>query len=327
MGLSEADAESGPTKYSPRRTENSKQSCGAGRKAGNSHRITRNVGKPRLFIRQAFGTRDWEEPGTLMSSIIQRQSLSLPLERNLRRERSSRDALQRALDQSAGAAGRGTGLLFAPEPRGGRSELESQAPHGRGSLTAECPVISKGVRLMTSLSRPISRYLHNDSIDLNSPQSFGCLHHPFLPALLRCDLLLPSTPRHQPGLSAVPCEDISLISMSRRALTFSRARRREGRGSGTFRSLRKLSAAGMLFLETFSCLNHQLFPPPLLLLCWAMTHLDTRQSTNNYRDAHFISDHFLPPLPARPARGDSPLSPGISGHGKIKDLCSSSSLW
>lgn len=61
---------------------------------------------------------------------------------------------------------------------------------------------------MTSLSRPISRYLHNDSIDLNSPQSFGSLHHPFLPALLCYNLLLSSSPRHQPGLSAVLCKEI-----------------------------------------------------------------------------------------------------------------------
>jgi len=36
---------------------------------------------------------------------------------------------------------------------------------------------------MTSRSKPISSYLHNDSVDLNSPKSFGCLHHTFLPAL------------------------------------------------------------------------------------------------------------------------------------------------
>lgn len=48
------------------------------------------------------------------------------------------------------------------------------------------PVIAKvpaaGVGLMTSLSKSISFYLHNDSVDLNSPKSFGCLHHAFLPA-------------------------------------------------------------------------------------------------------------------------------------------------
>lgn len=73
--------------------------------------------------------------------------------------------------------------------------LESPTPR---SFTAElwmAPVISEGVGVMTSLSGPISCYLHNDSADLNSPQSFGSLHHPFLPALLCHNLLLSSTPR------------------------------------------------------------------------------------------------------------------------------------
>lgn len=39
------------------------------RKAGNSHGIMGNVGKPWLFIREAFGVRDWEEPRTMIITI------------------------------------------------------------------------------------------------------------------------------------------------------------------------------------------------------------------------------------------------------------------
>lgn len=113
----------------------------------------------------------------------------------------------------------------------------------------------------------------------------------------------------------VPMNLVSRCALTSTVLTMPKGERGE---SGTFRSLRKLSATWMLFLGTFSCLNHQLFPPPLLLLCWAMTHLDTRHTTNNYQDPCFISDHFLPPLPASPVCNDSPHFLGIAGHSKIR---------
>ena len=53
---------------------------------------------------------------------------------------------------------------------------------------------------MTSLSKPISSYLHNDSVDLNPPKSFGCLHHTFLPALDCWAILLHITHVFQPPL-------------------------------------------------------------------------------------------------------------------------------
>lgn len=53
---------------------------------------------------------------------------------------------------------------------------------------------------MTSLSKPINFYLHNDSVDLNSPQSFGRLHHTFLPALDCWATLLHITHIFQPPL-------------------------------------------------------------------------------------------------------------------------------
>lgn len=66
------------------------------------------------------------------------------------------------------------------------------------------PVITKASTaregLMTSLSKPISSYLRNDAVDLNSPKSFGCLHHTFLPVLDCWATLLHITHVFQPPL-------------------------------------------------------------------------------------------------------------------------------
>lgn len=159
---------------------------------------------------------------------------------------------------------------------------------------------------MTSLSEPISSYLHNDPIDLNSPKfQLPASSFPSCPGLLgHCSLLLMSSSRwsevtaYQRGLTLVLWMGI-LPGHSVPSPPSAVPKERRG-GSPAFKSLCKLSATGMLFLGAFSCLNHQLFPPPLPLLCWAMTHLDTSHTTNNYQDPWFIPDRFLPPLPASP---------------------------
>lgn len=150
-----------------------------------------------LFIRQAFGMRDWEEPETWISAMIQRKNSWKGICR--RKERQGCSAcLQRALDGAPRTAGTGTCVLSVPEPW---VQLRAGITNTPAVLLI-APVTSKGASSMTSLSRPISSDLHNDSADLNSPQSFGSLRGSVLPALL-CWATLPLR-----GLSPVLGKDI-----------------------------------------------------------------------------------------------------------------------
>lgn len=156
-------------------------------------------------VHQTSGTRGWEVMLSLLSAVIQRQSSSLLLEGSLQWKRS-RDALQRAWIRHLALQERhrsplcskpmGWGPSRAPwvQLRAGICESQITGITSTPQISSSAlGVIPEGVGLMTSLSGPISCYLHNDSLDLNSPQSFGSLHHPFLPALLCHNLLLSST--------------------------------------------------------------------------------------------------------------------------------------
>lgn len=111
---------------------------------------------------------------------------------------------------------------------------------------------------MTSFSKPINSYLHNDPVDLNSPKSFGCLHHTFPPArdFWAAQLLVThvSSPHsevtaYQGGLTSVLWMDILLITVPLKSVlrcalispVLTVLKKKRG-GAGAFKSLLKLSA-------------------------------------------------------------------------------------